>query len=115
MELKFKKEITEKIIIDLPVFTKSPTHNYMVFMDGSREACIQVCKLEGYESIGFHHAGLAFNSPPEVNSNAQEFKEALTNVLDVIAVKSNLLIDVSELPPEPSEEEYIIGIDPIPQ
>lgn len=104
MELLIKKEIIEKINVELPVYTKSECHNYMVFSDGFKDRCIQICTLKNAEAIGICHAGLAFDSPPEVNSNEQEFKDALMKVLDVIAVKSNLLIRVSELP---QPEDYM--------
>jgi hypothetical protein len=51
-----RKEISE-VEFTLPHFRVSASHAFMVY---SKDNCINVCRVEGIESIGNNHAGLAF-------------------------------------------------------
>lgn len=79
--MKIKKIVTEDVVVDLPIYQYNTCHVYKVF---SKDHCIQVSTLEGYESIGVKDASLAFHAPNNGECSEEKFLEAYEKTLLII-------------------------------
>lgn len=84
MKIEISETIKKEVEIELPHYRKTSCHYYKIF---SPDHCVQICTAKNMETIGIHHAGLAYNGPGHEDCGKEDFEKSFTETVSIIQSK----------------------------